>query len=180
MATRAQYIQYAAARLAEHIDTAHGHDFTLEEAKRFYGTGWAFELPDAHGNKVLHTGIVLTEAEFQKAWSTAHAMRATPEHRLHGRGLKRRRLNLCYTQEGFAKALGVSVATLRDWEQGRRIPRMQPMVEQTITRLEQWASTPTGNIDGVPYYTRPNLRTPPHLGGEPLYDPESNPTPHIT
>lgn len=26
------------------------------------------------------------------------------------------------TQDGFAKALGISVKTLRNWEQGRRVP----------------------------------------------------------
>ena len=104
--------------------------------------------------------------------------------------VKRRRLNLCYTQGGFAREFGISVATLRDWEQDRRTQRIQKMVEQAISdleakvernisALETRAATPTGKVGAAPIYSIPNIRTPVYLGGGELYDPEDKVAPPI-
>ena len=55
----------------------------------------------------------------------------------------------CYSQEQFARAMGVSVGTLRQWEQGRRRPsgparvlltlidRVPTLVQDTLTRTDE-------------------------------------------
>lgn len=46
------------------------------------------------------------------------------------------RVDLGYSQAEFAEAFGISVATLRNWEQGRRIPRGPARLLLAIIQLE--------------------------------------------
>ncbi len=46
------------------------------------------------------------------------------------------RIDLGYSQSEFAEAFGISVATLRNWEQGRRIPRGPARLLLAIIELE--------------------------------------------
>jgi DNA-binding transcriptional regulator YiaG len=48
---------------------------------------------------------------------------------------ERKRLGL--SQPKLAAALGISVRTLQDWEQGRRVPRMMLLIERAIAQLEK-------------------------------------------
>ena len=60
------------------------------------------------------------------------AARTFPYDRLDIKGI-RERYNL--TQEQFAAMLGISVRTLRNWEQGRRVPEGPAMVLLRVADL---------------------------------------------
>ncbi len=91
------------------------------------------------------------------------------ERRRYGLHMRKRRLALVLSQNALAQKLGVSIDTVQDWEQGRRLPRLRKLIEQELDRLEVEAKMPTGYFQGVPLYDRPNVPTPEELGGEPLH-----------
>lgn len=76
------------------------------------------------------------------------------------------RKGLGYTQQSFARALGISVATLRNWEQNRRSPtsstrllleifRLRPAaVREVLGQLGQGSGAENGD-DGQPLNFRP-------------------------
>lgn len=53
-----------------------------------------------------------------------------------GAAIQQRRAALGLSQSEFAAALGISVRTLQNWEQGHRTPRLSGMVERAIAALE--------------------------------------------
>lgn len=58
--------------------------------------------------------------------------------------IKRRREGYKLTQEKFAAMLGISVRTLRNWEQGRRVPEGPAMVPLWVADKH-----PEAVLDGV-------------------------------
>jgi putative transcriptional regulator len=64
----------------------------------------------------------LTEADFGRALSRSQRKRLEAGKFETGEDITALRRFVGLTQERFAKALGISVGTLRNWEQGRRSP----------------------------------------------------------
>jgi len=64
----------------------------------------------------------LTRAEFGRALTRAQRKRII-EGQLRSGDVAALRKFICLTQEEFATALGISVHTLRNWEQDRVVPR---------------------------------------------------------
>lgn len=73
------------------------------------------------------------------------AARTFPYDRLDIKGI-REKYNL--TQEQFAAMLGISVRTLRNWEQGRRIPEGPAMVLLRVADLHPQALLDTARRMG--------------------------------
>jgi len=63
----------------------------------------------------------MTREEFERALTRAQRQRIMRGELKHGDVAALRRF-VCLTQEQFAKALGISVHTLRNWEQDRVVP----------------------------------------------------------
>ena len=63
----------------------------------------------------------LTREEMSRALTRAQRKRIMAG-RLEPGDVAALRRFICLTQEQFAEALGISVHTLRNWEQGRRVP----------------------------------------------------------
>ncbi len=74
--------------------------------------------------------------------------------RIEGPDVKRIRLNYRLSQGEFAALLGISVGTLRNWEQGRRIPEGPARV-----LLQVAAKHPEAVWDVVRPTTRPQRAT---------------------
>ena len=64
----------------------------------------------------------LTAAQFERAMPASVRRRLLAGHIESGADIVALRTFLGLTQERFAVALGISVHTLRNWEQGRRRP----------------------------------------------------------
>ncbi len=64
----------------------------------------------------------LSEADFKRAIRHTVRTRIMNGHIEGGKGIIALRAFIGLTQEGFAAALGISVHTLRNWEQDRRKP----------------------------------------------------------
>lgn len=71
---------------------------------------------------VGHILIEITEAG-KSVWSLKQAAENPSSVVLLQPNVKLVRETLNQTQEGFAELLGVTVKTVRNWEQGRRVPR---------------------------------------------------------
>lgn len=64
----------------------------------------------------------LTEAQFESAISSALRKKLMAGHIESGKDIAALRRFVQLTQEQFADAMGISVHTLRNWEQDRRRP----------------------------------------------------------
>jgi len=64
----------------------------------------------------------LTEAQFARAISAKQRRRLMQGHFESGQDVAALRRFVGLTQAQFAEAIGISVHTLRNWEQGRRHP----------------------------------------------------------
>jgi len=64
----------------------------------------------------------LSERDFAKSLKRSHRMRLMRGQFESGEDVAALRRFLRLTQDDFARAIGISVHTLRNWEQGRRKP----------------------------------------------------------
>ncbi len=82
------------------------------------GTGWA--RVDAFTQEELHANALSDPDNQPIPYGTDDELAKIGLHRIVNAHRLRRRLGM--TQEAFAETFRIPVGTLRDWEQGRKIP----------------------------------------------------------
>lgn len=80
----------------------------------------------------------LTEADFGRALRKSQRKRLEAGKFETGEDITALRRFVGLTQERFAKALGISVGTLRNWEQGRRSPEGAAVALLRIAARHPW------------------------------------------
>ena len=93
------------------------HGVSFDEAKEL------FTLQTIYGRSVMTEDYrELTKSEFERAMPRAQRERIMRGELQGGDDVVALRRFLGMTQQSFSDALGISVHTLRNWEQGRRNP----------------------------------------------------------
>src|SRR6478609_3417325 len=81
-----------------------------------------FDEAKLHGDNAMTEIPELTEQDFGRALGSKQRKRLMAGRFETGADVAALRRFVALTQEAFARALGISVHTLRNWEQGRRSP----------------------------------------------------------